>query len=660
MEKVKNSLPIDFEVLNSLNVGMSIVDKNLDIIVANKKVIELLDLPEHLVQYGNNLRDVIAFIAERGDYGAGKMEDLVEERLKLFTQKKPYRFIRDGPNGTYIEVEGNITTEGGVATTYTDVTKMETARIAAEQENLELVEQILEKNSHLLTEKINLEKETTIRNVILSSLSPGISLFDRDLKLVVCNERFLELLDFPQKFGEPGTPISDLFRYNALRGEYGEVDVEKAVADRVKLAETFQPHTFHRQLNDGKTIEITGVPVEIGFVTTYSDVTELVEAHEKSEQTAIKLKEILNSSPIGMGISRVSDGTILEINTTAAKLFGHESPDDILGQSARDRWVSLEQRGDFVASFKKKGSVTSKEIQLSNLDGDIFDCYLSWNEIKHDDEDCILFWMYDITKQKQAQRQLFESEKLASLGGLVAGVAHEINTPIGIGVTATSHLAEEIGACEAALNSGQLSKARLERLFSSANTAHNIILSNLQSAATLVQNFKLVSVDQTSEEARNIQFADYIESILLSLHPKTKKAGVDISLDCQQDCSLYTYPGAISQILTNLITNSIIHGFDGIKGGEISINVSGHADEGIEIHYHDNGKGIPEEFLTKVMNPFFTTKRGQGGSGLGLSIVHNIVTQSLKGNIDIKSVPGEGTMFYITIPVLFTHTGEKK
>jgi PAS domain S-box-containing protein len=255
---------------------------------------------------------------------------------------------------------------------------------------------------------------------------------------------------------------------------------------------------------------------------------------------------------------------------------------------------------------------------------------------------------------QQAQEQLVEAEKMASLGGLVAGVAHEINTPIGIGVTAASHLNDISDKTGEMLEEGTLKKASLVSYFRNARESSTIILTNLKRAADLVRSFKQVAVDQSSEERRRVQLANYLDEILLSLRPSLKKGDFKVLVDCDADIEIDSYPGAISQIVTNLIMNSTIHGYDSGESGSLKIKVDREEDEGlVRLIYSDDGKGIPQEYLDKIFDPFFTTNRGNGGSGLGLNILYNLVTRVLRGKVRCESELGRGTTFIIKFPATF-------
>ena len=250
---------------------------------------------------------------------------------------------------------------------------------------------------------------------------------------------------------------------------------------------------------------------------------------------------------------------------------------------------------------------------------------------------------------KQTQKQLVESEKMASLAGLVAGVAHEINTPIGVSVTASSHLNHELKTMLSKYSDGTLSAEDLEDFIEDANSATSIILSNLQRAAALIKSFKQVAVDQSSAEIRSLNLKEYIDEIILNLHPRLKKTRHKIQLNIAEEINITTVPGALAQIMTNLIMNSLLHAFDKNSAGEISISAE-IIEHTLELIYQDNGHGIKPQDQAKIFEPFFTTKRGEGGSGLGMHITFNLVTSTLKGQIECISAPQQGAQFIIRFP----------
>ena len=250
---------------------------------------------------------------------------------------------------------------------------------------------------------------------------------------------------------------------------------------------------------------------------------------------------------------------------------------------------------------------------------------------------------------RETQHHLVQSEKMAALGGLVAGVAHEINTPVGIGVTAASLLEEKTRECARLFATQAMKRSDLETYFRLAQESSEMILSNLRRASDLIQRFKQVAVDQSCEEINTFRLKECLENHIMSLRPMLKKGAHSVQLQCHQDIVLKSYAGALGQIVSILIMNSLLHGFEEIKEGEISIEVSAEADD-IVLSYRDNGKGIPKENLERIFEPFFTTKRNHGGTGLGLHILYNLVTQTLGGRVEMESEYAQGVVFRMQIP----------
>ena len=251
---------------------------------------------------------------------------------------------------------------------------------------------------------------------------------------------------------------------------------------------------------------------------------------------------------------------------------------------------------------------------------------------------------------KTTQAQLVESEKMASLGGLVAGVAHEINTPIGIGLMSASTLTKKTEVAINAFKSNQLKKSTMGAYFDQVNHGSQLILRNLERASELVKSFKQVAVDQSNLEKRSFVVKKYLEDMLVALKPKLQKTPYQITLTGDEQIEINSYPGAFSQVVTNLLNNSIIHAYQEGEAGQLCFEIQSESEQVI-IEYSDDGCGIPIEHLPKIFDPFFTTGRAKGGTGLGLHITYNLVTQKLKGTIQVKSVVGVGTTFIITLPL---------
>lgn len=251
---------------------------------------------------------------------------------------------------------------------------------------------------------------------------------------------------------------------------------------------------------------------------------------------------------------------------------------------------------------------------------------------------------------KTTQASLVQSEKMASLGGLVAGIAHEINTPVGVILTSASVLSEESNTFLKAVESSTIKKSELLRYTETAQQSSMLIQSNAERAAALIQSFKLIAVDQTSEARRTFDLGEYINEVILSLRPAFKHTNIDIEITCDEKIQVDGYPGALSQIITNMVTNSLHHAFAPDQSGKLRITAAAQENQRVQITFQDNGKGIQPENLSRIFDPFFTTKRSAGGSGLGLNIAYNLITQTLGGTISVDSLPGQGTTFTIIFP----------
>ncbi|MCW8109822.1 ATP-binding protein [Alteromonas ponticola] len=256
-----------------------------------------------------------------------------------------------------------------------------------------------------------------------------------------------------------------------------------------------------------------------------------------------------------------------------------------------------------------------------------------------------------LEKLHQFQRQIVQNEKMASLGDMVAGVAHEVNTPIGLGVTASTMMLDRIDTIQEQFENKTLKASTMAKFLSESQENLNIIYRNLNRAAELISSFKQVAVDQTSENSRAVCVAQLINEILLSLRPRLKKVHHQIDVNVNPDLTVNTKAGPINQIIINLIMNSIIHGFEDVESGQIVISAQMMSANKLKLIYRDNGKGIPDDIRKRIFDPFVTTKRGQGGSGLGMHLVYNLVTQALNGTISLSSEEGHGVEFVIVFPV---------
>lgn len=252
---------------------------------------------------------------------------------------------------------------------------------------------------------------------------------------------------------------------------------------------------------------------------------------------------------------------------------------------------------------------------------------------------------------KRTQTDLVASEKMAALGSLVAGVAHELNTPLGNSVLAASTIADLARLLSESIASHQLRRAELDQNLKEMQQGSEILLRNLSRASELVVSFKQVAVDRQTSQFREFRLTDVVDETLLTLHPIYKKMDCEILTDIPSDISMHSYPGPLGQVITNLVHNALVHGFENQRPGKIRLSAQHISPNRLLLVIADDGVGIAPENLPRIFDPFFTTKLGKGGSGLGLHIVYNIVHTILLGNIQVSSELDAGTRFELTLPI---------
>jgi signal transduction histidine kinase len=251
---------------------------------------------------------------------------------------------------------------------------------------------------------------------------------------------------------------------------------------------------------------------------------------------------------------------------------------------------------------------------------------------------------------ERAQEEIIQTEKLASLGRVVAGVAHELNTPIGNALTVASTIQAELQLLKTELGGGSMRRSVLQQFIERADEGLVLSLNNLQRAAHLISDFKQVAVDQTSDQRRQFDLAEVTTEILNMLQPTLRKSGCELKKSLRTGLVCDSFPGRYGQVLTNLVMNATIHAFDAGKAGHISISVGAADADTVELVVADNGMGMNEDVRARIFDPFFTTKMGRGGTGLGMNIVHGIVTRILGGQITVHSTPGEGSRIRVLFP----------
>lgn len=532
-------------LIDNMPGGVSVIDANHRLVTWNAAFLSLLDLPASLFD-GDSvpLETVIRYNAARGEYGPGETDTLVEAAMTRARLTQSHVLERRRPDGTVLEIRGSAMPGGGFVTVYTDIT----ARKAAEEA---------------------LRLHSAYLHAVIDHLPQGVSVFDQSLRLKHWNGRFAEILDLPAEVLNENATFEDILRIRAARGEYGPGDLDAQVRERRERALRFEPHRFERTRPSGMTCLVEGRPMAmdgrvVGFVTTYTDVTEARRVRAEVEA--------LN------------------------------------------------------ASLEERVARRTAELRAAN------------------------------ERLAQAMDQLVQSEKLAALGGLVAGVAHELNTPLGNAATVASAFRERVAQFRVAA-SGPLRRSLLDEFVAGCDEAAHLMQRNVDRAAQQIAHFKQVAVDQTSERRRRFDLRVTIEEIAATLHPQLKHRPQTVAIEVPDGIEMDSFPGPLEQVIVNLIDNALTHAYDAEQGGTIHLRAQRQGELAVRIEVADNGRGMPAEVRNRAFDPFFTTRLGKGGSGLGLYIVFNLVTSVLGGSITLASEAGWGTRHTITLPLVAPAAG---
>ena len=420
------------------------------------------------------------------------------------------------------------------------------------------------------------------------------------------------------------------------------------------------------------------------IVTVAVDVTRQKQIEDDMRQTEEALREsemrfstLFGSSPIALGVfgDASSNYSALQFNDAWYRLFGYR-PEQVIGKATSEFsfQVNPPDRARILDLLEKQGEAHDFECWLYRADGEKLLCQLFVRKLLVGSRLLILAAYMDITRQREteealydlnvtleyriqqrsqelqrAQAELMRSEKLASLGSLVAGVAHELNTPIGNSLMVASTLAESTEHLVASLDSG-IRRSVLENYLANASAGSQIIVRSLTRSADLIQNFKSIAVDQSNDQRRSFDLGKIVAETLGIFELSRKNKGFAVQAEVEDGLMMNSYPGQIEQVLINLVNNALLHAFSGRDAGTVSIRAVADGPDRVRLSVEDDGVGIAPENLPRVFDPFFTTRLGQGGSGLGLSIVLSIVENVLGGQIHTESHPGQGTRFRMDLP----------
>ena len=465
---------------------------------------------------------------------------------------------------------------------------------------------------------------------------------------------------------------------------------------------TYGPEKVTVMHADGRVLDVMmtvfSMPAEDGgayFVCMDVDISEQVKEAAARREAERWFATVFQASPVAMAVWRYRE--LYDANAAWEELFDMSVDEGRLatkGGESAGFWEDSAVRAAFIEQLFNEGEVEAVSAWISGKNGVRRLCQVSGRAV---DLDGVVMWIVaykDITAKHEAgeklrelnetleqrvaertqalyranhelsaaldhlnttQAELIRSEKMAALGSLVAGVAHELSTPLGNSLLAANTLRDHARELSKEMESG-LRRSTLERYLAETQDGNEIIERNLSRAAELVSSFKQVAVDQSSSQRRRFMLMEVVEEIMMTLRPSLKRLPFIVNIDVDPGLEFDSYPGPLGQVLTNLINNAIIHAFDGRDHGVITITGRADGEEYVLLEVTDDGTGIPEANLRRLFDPFFTTRFGEG-SGLGLPIVHSLITNLLGGLVEVSSVPGQGACFRFRLPKIAPTSG---
>ena len=657
------------DAIEALSSGFALFDVDDRIVICNTRYREYFPKIADMVTPGTPFIDIIqtardrGLFPESGDDPDGWLEALLEKRAAASGIREQHM---DG--GLWLQVSDHRTKDGGIVSIYTDVTELKNR----EEE---------------------LRRQSAILEATLENMGQGISMVDENLNVVMFNKKFLEYFNFPEQDFKRGFHMSQAFRLNAERGEYGEGDVEQQIDERLELSARFLPHRFERTTPDGVTFEMVGNPIETGgFVTTYTDITERKAAEQAVRDREAELSAVLDTIDYGV-IFLGPDMRARVINRELSKQWGMSqdfidgSPsmrelmeynrDSGLYQVAPEDWedwaqarVQAVERGAIEPTDLLRADGTVLRYQCIALpDGGRMLTYFDITELK--EREAELTSARDAAQNAlrdlhTAQDRLIQAEKMASLGQLTAGIAHEIKNPLNfvnnfakLSREMLEELAQVLETPIAALGDDDRDDA--EDLFDTVKQNLTKIDEHGKRADSIVKNMLLHSRDGPSEARPSDLNAIAEEAMNLAYHgarAENSKFNIEIKKSLSSDVGeIECYPQDLTRVFLNLISNGMyaaharhaLSGSGNIHEPVISVESRSHGDT-VSIEVRDNGAGIPDDIRDKIFTPFFTTKPPGEGTGLGLSLSFDIIVKQHGGTMTVESEPENFTAFTVTLP----------
>ncbi|MCL6417273.1 ATP-binding protein [Aestuariirhabdus sp. Z084] len=526
------------------------------------------------------------------------------------------------------------------------------------------------------------EFETTVQN-----LPFALAIMTNERRIALSNSEFNRMFGFPEWNSDQ---LDEWIKYVFPEEMYREETIALMtihINHANKTGRLTDPLVRRMTDTQGRTriIEIRYFLLEQRGVFTFADITTHKQAEREIAKSAERFEITIMNLPFALVITN-NEHELEMVNSEFTRLFGYENTDidsftEWLSKSQVTQDIELSSAllldllyrenvsgqviGPIEARFNRKDGqpvlIETRLLQLADRSIWAMTDITARNEAEKNIRQARDDAEQALNELKIAQGSLVQAEKLASLGSLVAGIAHEINTPVGIGVTVASSLSDRLKRIQQAVDSSSLRKSDFDQFIMEVEEATGLLNTSLGNAAHLIQNFKQVAADQTSSQRRVFDLHIVITEVLTTLGPTLKHTQHKIIEKVTGNIVLDSYPGPLGQIITNLVTNALIHGFEGIDQGTIELKAElDETQQFVILLFSDNGKGMATDQQARMFDPFYTTRMGEGGTGLGLNIVYNITNNILGGSISVSSKPDKGTSFTFKLPVRAPVTADQE
>jgi PAS domain S-box-containing protein len=646
------------EAIEAISSGFALWDADDRLVTCNTRFRGYFAGLDDVVVPGAVFIEIVSAGLERGLFPNAEgnipayLADIADKRQKAIGDVRE-QFV----NGMWLQITDHRTKDGGIVSIYSDVTELKRSQL-------------------------EIEKQSDVLKLTLENMGQGITMVDKDLNTIALNEKFLELMDFPPEKFHQGFTMEQAFRFNAERGEYGPGDIDEQVRARLELSSKFQPHQFERTRHDGTIVEITGNPIEGGgFVSTYTDITERKQAEDSLKSALSEFNAVLDN--IEYGVVFMGPDLRARIANRAFSQIWNVPPEFIEKNPDIRTLIAFVQSNNFYAvepedwdewldnriKAIEAGNIAPTEV--ARTDGTI----VTYQCIALPDGGRMLTY-FDITEisqardkaqaaledLKNAQQRLVQAEKMASLGQLTAGIAHEIKNPLNfvnnfskLSAEMMEELAEILEDPMAALEEDDREDA--EDLIATVKDNLLKIDQHGKRADSIVKNMLLHSREGSNEMQRVDLNALTKEGVNLAYHgarAADKGFNVDLVVDLSDDVkSIECLPQDLQRVILNLCSNGMYEAAKKAAAGgnaaRLSVSTTRKGGQYL-IEVEDNGGGIPADMQDKIFNPFFTTKPSGEGTGLGLSISFDIIKQH-GGELSFETQAGNGTTFIVALPV---------